>query len=67
MPGLATIDCRKAIAAGLQFRPVRETVADTLSWRRARPTVETLKAGLSREREAKVLAAWHEQTEGSND
>ena len=62
MPGLMTTDCSKAIAAGLRFRPVRETVADTLTWYRSLPDAPLLKAGLSREREAAVLSAWHERT-----
>lgn len=59
MPGLMTVDCAKAIAAGLRFRPLRETVADTLAWRRALLDAPALQAGLSRAREADVLAAWH--------
>ena len=34
------VDCSKAIAAGLRFRPVAETVADTLAWDTARPPQE---------------------------
>jgi 2'-hydroxyisoflavone reductase len=51
----------KAQAAGLKYRPLQETVDDTLQWwlglpeeRRARP-----KAGLTAAREAEVLKAWH--------
>jgi 2'-hydroxyisoflavone reductase len=38
-----------------------ETVTDTLRWHLQRPAAEQqkLKAGLSPEREAEVLAAWH--------
>lgn len=50
----------RAIAAGLGFRPIEETAADTLAWystlseeRQSSPRV-----GLSPEREAEVLAAW---------
>jgi 2'-hydroxyisoflavone reductase len=37
-----------------------DTVTDTLRWHLTRPDAErqTLKAGLSAEREAEVLAAW---------
>jgi len=48
---------KEAIAAGLELRPVADTVRDTLAWdaERGRPD---LQAGLPREREAEVLAAW---------
>lgn len=50
----------KAVAAGLTFRPLAMTSADTLAWHRTRPAEqqEKLKAGLTAEREAEVLAAW---------
>lgn len=51
-------DCRKAIAAGLRFRPLAETVRDTLEWDAARPAERPRRAGLSREREREILAAW---------
>lgn len=60
MRGFATVDCRRAIADGLRFRPLAETVRDTLAWwnglpaeRRAHP-----RAGLPADREAAVLATW---------
>jgi 2'-hydroxyisoflavone reductase len=51
--GMSAIDCRRAIAAGLTFRPLAETVRDTLAAHPAGP----LRAGLTREREAELLAA----------
>ncbi len=42
--------------AGLVVRPVAETARDTLTWLRATP--EAVRTGLSRAREAEVLAAW---------
>ena len=39
-------DTSRAVAAGLTFRPLAETVADTLAWDRDRG-VEELTAGLS--------------------
>jgi 2'-hydroxyisoflavone reductase len=44
-------DVSAAIAAGLMFRPLAETVRDVPEW--------TGKAGLAPEREAELLAAWH--------
>ncbi|QQP95863.1 SDR family oxidoreductase [Lysobacter enzymogenes] len=61
--GFGRTSVSKARAAGLSYRPLRDTVRDTLAWwrklpeeRRAKP-----KAGLPAQREAEVLAAWHAQ------
>lgn len=54
----------KAVAAGLVFRPLEETVVDTLSWldglTEERRAGVVSRAGLSEEREQAALAAWHE-------
>jgi 2'-hydroxyisoflavone reductase len=63
-PGFANflaVDCRKAIAAGLRFRPSAETLRDTLSWAATRPTDYTWKAGITRTRESALLESWHRQ------
>jgi 2'-hydroxyisoflavone reductase len=51
----------KAVAAGLTFRPLAVTSADTLAWHQTRPAEQQakLRAGLTAEREAEVLKAWH--------
>ena len=48
--------------AGLRYRPLGDTVADTLRWHLQRPEAERqkLKAGLSPERETELLAAWRD-------
>jgi len=53
--GFFTIRVEKAQAAGLSYRPLIETVADTLSWARTRPQDYNWRAGLTREREAELL------------
>lgn len=58
--GFYAIDCRRAVAQGLTFRPLADTVRDTLAWDRTRSESFT-SAGLKPEREAEVLHAWHEQ------
>jgi 2'-hydroxyisoflavone reductase len=55
--GFSRTNCAKAIAAGLCFRPIAETVRDTLTWHDTR-NVTQLKAGLSHERESELLAKW---------
>jgi 2'-hydroxyisoflavone reductase len=59
---LLAIDCGKAIAAGLAFRPVSETVRDVLDWDRARTVDTEPGAGLRPERERELLRAWHGAT-----
>jgi 2'-hydroxyisoflavone reductase len=55
--GLSRVDVSKAIAAGLKFRPLEETVRDTLAWAQTRTPDHQWRAGLTAEREAEVLAA----------
>jgi 2'-hydroxyisoflavone reductase len=59
--GFWTLDIRKAVAAGLEFRPLDVTVSDTLAWWNTLPEERRakLKRGLTPEREREVLAAWH--------
>ncbi|MGZ8379608.1 MAG: NAD-dependent epimerase/dehydratase family protein [Gemmatirosa sp.] len=58
--GFARFDLTKEIALGLTFRPLADTARDTLTFYRAQPSERqaTLRAGLTPEREAEVLAAW---------
>ena len=61
---LTSVD--RAVAAGLTFRPLRDTVRDTLEWYRSLPQErrQALRAGLSADREREVLAAWHAARQG---
>ena len=58
--GFARRSIRAAVAAGLTFRPLDSTAADTLAWFRQQPAERqaTLKAGLAPSREIELLAAW---------
>jgi len=51
----------KAVAHGLEFRPLSVTTLDTLAWFATLPAERQakLRIGLSPEREAELLAAWH--------
>jgi 2'-hydroxyisoflavone reductase len=53
----------KAIAAGLTFRPLADTIHDTLEWAKARPADVEQRAGMKPERERELLRAWHESRE----
>ena len=59
----------QALAAGLEFRPLEETIRDTLHWAMSRPHPPAplpgrRLAGISAEKEAELLAAWRERTVG---
>lgn len=61
--GFGQISNRKAVRQGLKFRPIDQTAADTLAWFKAQPAErQKLRAGISSEREAEVLRAWHNRT-----
>ncbi|NNE07137.1 MAG: SDR family oxidoreductase [Gemmatimonadetes bacterium] len=62
--GFFQIDCSHGIAHGLAFRPLSETVRDTLAWTGSRPDDYEWKAGLDREREQELLSEW-KRTKGS--
>jgi len=70
MAGFGQISNARAVRAGLTFRPIRDTAADTLAWL-ASPDYpawlaelpeakrdKVRSSGISRTREAEVLAAW---------
>src|SRR5437016_531795 len=61
--GGARISIQRALGKGLTFRPLADTARDTLAWFKSQPAERQakLKAGLTPEREAEVLAAWHKQ------
>ncbi len=50
----------RAVEAGLRFRPLAVTARETLHWHRSRPLPqqESLRVGMSRAREAELLADW---------
>src|SRR5438874_5867656 len=61
--GLARTKIDRALAKGLTFRPLADTTRDTLVWFKSLPQERQskLRAGLTPEREAEVLAAWHQK------
>jgi len=63
-PNAHLFDTSNAVAHGLRFRTLEETVADTIAWDRERGLPE-LKAGLAAQREAELLAAW--ESEGAHE
>ena len=61
--GMARTNINRALAKGLTFRPLAETARDTLTWFKSQPQdrQSKLRAGLTPEREAEVLAQWRKQ------
>lgn len=71
---LAWVNVRKAIAAGLAFRPICDTIRDALAWElKQKAAAEKAVAdgaegarpwrwAMTPAREAEVLKAWHDQT-----
>ncbi|GCF09556.1 NAD-dependent epimerase/dehydratase family protein [Dictyobacter arantiisoli] len=50
---------QKAIAAGLTFRPLAQTLLDTLAWDTANPAFPVKNKTLTPEKEAALLQEWH--------
>jgi 2'-hydroxyisoflavone reductase len=59
---ISFVSVKRAVAAGLTFRPLADTALDTLRFHESRPEGERtdMQAGIAPEREREVLAAWHE-------
>jgi 2'-hydroxyisoflavone reductase len=62
LPGAASammqVSVAKTLAAGLTFRPLEKTVADTLAWDNSRPMYSKPLNGISIERESELLELW---------
>jgi 2'-hydroxyisoflavone reductase len=61
--GLSRTNINRALTKGITFRPLGDTARDTLAWFKSLPQdrQSKMRAGLTPEREAEVLAAWHKQ------
>jgi len=53
--GFSRMNVSKAIKAGLKFRPLADTVRDTINWANTRPADHEWRAGLKAEREDELL------------
>lgn len=54
--GFSRVDVSKAIGAGLKFRPLEETIRDTIAWAETRPEDHEWRAGLNPDKERILLA-----------
>lgn len=59
--GFQRFDLTRPLAMGLEYRPLAVTAKDTLDYHKSCPVEHqvALRAGISAEREAELLAAWH--------
>ena len=58
--GFFAFNFDKALAAGLTFRPLEETIRDTLEWNATQPLDREWRAGLTADKEADLLKRWHD-------
>jgi 2'-hydroxyisoflavone reductase len=63
MDGFLAVDNRKAIKAGLTFRPIQETIRDTAEWLETCPTNYKWKAGMDANREKELLTLYGNKNE----
>jgi 2'-hydroxyisoflavone reductase len=54
--GFMNVPIQRALSTGLAFRPLAETIRDTLEWSRSRPADHQWKAGLDSRRENELLS-----------
>lgn len=52
------IDCRKAVTDGLTYRPLAETLRDTIAWDASRPADTKRRIGLEPDEERNLLEGW---------
>ena len=70
--GFGSRNIDKAVKAGLTFTPIDTTMRDTLAWYdtlgdEQRESLSARGVGVSPEREAEVLEAWHEREQTTGD
>jgi 2'-hydroxyisoflavone reductase len=61
MPGFSRINITKSIQEGLTFRPLSETIHDTLAWDQTRSQKDAWKSTLTPDKERELLAKWQNQ------
>ena len=59
--GMSQVSRARSLAAGMTWRPLEQTVRDTLAWYEDAEAERPLRTGIRAEREAKVLAAWDQR------
>jgi 2'-hydroxyisoflavone reductase len=57
MPGFLNVDARKAIRAGLTFRPLTNTISATIDWE-TKNQKDGVQIGIDREKEQNLIRLW---------
>jgi 2'-hydroxyisoflavone reductase len=60
--GFYNININKALKAGLTFKPLSQTVSDTLHWLKTRPSSLKLKVGMDIATETELLLKYHRES-----
>jgi len=60
LAGFSTVNCSRAIEAGVSFRPLQETIRDTFEWQAERPKDYAWRSGFRADREKALLQAWRD-------
>jgi 2'-hydroxyisoflavone reductase len=60
--GIMALDIERALNCGLSFRPLADTISNTLQWDRQSASGKTRPAGLSPDREQQLLEDWQAQS-----
>ena len=60
LKGFMFLNSDKAVGSGLSFRPLSDTIKDTLIWYKTNRVDEVLKAGIDTDKEQRLLRKWHE-------
>jgi 2'-hydroxyisoflavone reductase len=63
-PAWFRVTFRRAMDAGLCYRPLADTIRDTLAWDQSRPPDRERLGGLTSAQERDLLSAWHAAAEG---
>jgi 2'-hydroxyisoflavone reductase len=58
--GMTAVSLKKVLETGITYRPLEESIRDTLAWHKTRPADLEMKAGIDPEKERKVLSDWAE-------
>lgn len=61
--GFYNINISKALKEDLKFRPLSQTVSDTLTWLKTRPASKSLKVGMDIARETELLIKYQKEQE----
>lgn len=65
MPGFLNVDARKAIHAGLAFRPLTHTISAIIDWEKHNKK-DAIPMGMDRKKEQDLLKIWHQRDLTSN-